>query len=86
MGEDVSQRKLHDDELHGLYSSLNIVRVIKSRKMRWVGHVACMGEGSGVYKVLAGRPEGKILLGRPRHKWEDNIKVDLREKGINGVI
>jgi hypothetical protein len=68
-----------------LYSSLIIVRVIKSKKMRWAGHVACLGEGRGVYRVLVGRPEGKRPLGRPRHRWEDNIKMDLREIGIGGV-
>jgi hypothetical protein len=62
-----------------------IVRVIKSRRMRWVGHVASMGEGRGVYRVLVGRPEGKRPLGRPRHRWEDNIKLDLRQIGINGA-
>jgi hypothetical protein len=75
--EDGSWRKLHIDELHSLYSSPNIVRVIKSRRMRWAGHVARMGEGRDVYRVLIGRPEGKRPLGRPRHKWEDNIKTDL---------
>jgi hypothetical protein len=59
--------------------------MIKARKLRWVRHVACMGEGRGVYRVLVGRPEGKRQLGRPRHKWEDNIKLDLREIGINGA-
>jgi hypothetical protein len=83
--EDRSWRKLHNDELHSLYSSLNVVRVIKSRRMRWVGHMACMGEGRGVYRVLVGRPEGKRPLGRPRCRWEDNIKMDLREIGIDGV-
>jgi hypothetical protein len=63
----------------------NIVRVIKSRRMRWVGHVARMGEGRGVYMVLVGRPEGKRPLGRPRDRWEDNIKMDLREIGIDGA-
>jgi hypothetical protein len=76
---------LHNDELHSLYSSLNIVRVIKSRKMTWAGHVACMGERRGVYRVLVGKPEGKRPLGRPRHRWEDNIKMDLREIGIEGA-
>jgi hypothetical protein len=85
MEEDGSWRKLHNDELHSLYSSLNIVRVIKSRRLRWAGHVACMGEGRGVYSVLVGRPKGKRPLGRPRHRWEDNIKLDLREIGIDGV-
>jgi hypothetical protein len=83
--EDGLWRKLYNDELHNLYSSLNIVRVIKSRRMRWAGHVAHMGEGRGVYRVLVGRPEGKRPLGRPRHRWEDNIKMDLREIGINGA-
>jgi hypothetical protein len=81
--EDGSWRKLHNDELHGLYSSPNTVRVIKSRRMRWVGYVACMGEGRGVHRVLVGRPEEKRRLGRLRHRWEDNIKMDLREKGID---
>jgi hypothetical protein len=76
---------LHNDELHDLCSSLNIVRVIISRRMRWAGHVACMGEGRGAYRVLVGRPKGKRLLGRPRCNWEDNIKMDLREIGIDGA-
>jgi hypothetical protein len=76
---------LHNDELHSLYSSPNIVRVIKSRRMRWAGHVARMGEGSGVYRVLVGRPEGKRPLGRSKRRWEDNIKMDLREIGIDGA-
>jgi hypothetical protein len=83
--EDGAWRKMHNDERHSLYSSPNIVRVIKSRRMRWVGHVACMGEGRGVYRVLVGRPEGKRPLGRPRRMWEDNIKMDLRETGIDGA-
>jgi hypothetical protein len=62
-----------------------IVRMIKSRKMRWAGHVAHVGEGRGVCRDLVGRPTGKRPLGRPRHRWEDNIKMDLREIGINGV-
>jgi hypothetical protein len=66
--EDRLWRKLHDDDLHSLYSSPSIVRVIKSRRMRWVGHVTRMGEGRGVYRVLIGRPEGKRSLGRPRHR------------------
>jgi hypothetical protein len=83
--EDGSWRKLHNNELHNLYSSPNIVRVIKSRRTRWAGHVACMGEGRGVYRVLVGRPEGKRPLGSPRHRWEDNIKMDLGEIGIDGA-
>jgi hypothetical protein len=72
--EDRLWRKLHNDELHSLYSSLNTVRVIKSRRMRWAGHVACIGEGRGVHRVLVGRLKGKRPLGRPRHRWEDNIR------------
>jgi hypothetical protein len=82
---DGSWKKLHNDELHNQYSSPNIVRVIKSRRMRWAGHVARMGEGRGVYRVLIGRPEGKRPLGRPRCLWEDNIKIDLREIGNDGA-
>ena len=74
-------RKLHNVELSDLYSLPNIVRVVKSRRMRWAGHVACMGEGRGVHRVLVGKPEGKRPLGRPRRRWEDNIKMDLREVG-----
>jgi hypothetical protein len=81
--EDGSWRKLHNDELHSLYSLPNIVRAIKSRMMRCAGHVARMGNGRGVYRVLVGRPEGKTPLGRPRRRWEDNIKMDLRETGID---
>jgi hypothetical protein len=60
------------------------VRVVKSRQMRWVGHVACMGEDRGVYRVLVGKPEGKRPLGRPRYRLEDNIKMDLQEDGGGG--
>jgi len=70
-------RKSHNEVLSDLYSLPNIVRVVKSRRMRWAGHVACMGEGRGVYRVLVGKPEGKRPLGRPRCRWEDNIKMDL---------
>jgi hypothetical protein len=73
--EDGLLKKLNNDELHNLYSSLNIVRVIKSRRMRWAGHVARMGEGRGIYRVLVGRPEGKRPLVRTRLRWEDNIKM-----------
>jgi hypothetical protein len=76
---------LHNDELHRLYSSPNIVRVIKSKRMRWAGHVALIGEGRCVYRVLVGRPESKKLLGRPRCRWEDNIKLDIRDIGIDGA-
>ena len=74
-------RKLHNEELSDLYSLPNIVRVVKSRRMRWARHVAHMGEGRGVYRVLVGKPEGKRPLGRPRPRWEDNIKMDLQEVG-----
>jgi hypothetical protein len=77
-------RKLHNEELRDLYSLPNIVRVVKSRRMRWAGHVARMGEGRGVHGVLVGRPEGKRPLGRPRRRWEDNIKMDLQE--VAGVV
>jgi hypothetical protein len=83
--EDGSWGKLRNDELHSLYYLPNIVRVIKSRRMRWAVHVARMGEGRGAYRVLVGRPESKSLLGRPKRRWEDNIKMDLREIGINGA-
>ena len=75
------RRKLRSEELNDLYSSPNIVRVIKWRRMRWAGHVARMGEGRGVHRVLVGKPEGKRPLGRPRRRWEDNIKMDLQEVG-----
>ena len=74
-------RKLHNEELRDLYSLPNIVRMLKSRRMRWAGHVARMGDGRGVHRVLVGKPEGKRLLGRPRLRWEDNIKMELREVG-----
>ena len=78
-------RTLHNEELKGLYSSPNIVRVIKSRRMRWAGHAARMGEGRGVYRVLVGKSEGKRPLGRPRRRWEDNIRMDLQEVGCGYV-
>jgi hypothetical protein len=81
--EDGSWRKLHNDELHSLYFSPNIVRVIKSRRIRCAGHVARMGERRGVYRVLVGGPEGKRSLGRPRRRWKNNIKMDLREIRID---
>jgi hypothetical protein len=73
--------KLHNEELIDLYSLPNIVRVVKSRRMRWAGHVAHMRQDRGVYRVLVGKPEGKRPIGRPRHRWEDNIKTDLQEVG-----
>jgi len=74
-------RRLLKEELNDLYSSPNIVRVIKSRRMRWAGHVARMGEERGVHRVLDGKPEGKRLMGRPRRRWVDNIRMDLQEVG-----
>ena len=72
-------RKLHNEELNDLYSSPNIVRVIKSIRMRWAGHVTRMGEERGVYRVLVGKPEGKRPLGRPRRRWVDSIGMNLQE-------
>jgi hypothetical protein len=79
------RRKLHNEELHSLYSSPSIVRVIKARRMRWAGHVKRMGEMRGAYNIFIGRPEGRRPLGRPRHRWEDNNKMDLRETGFGDV-
>jgi hypothetical protein len=78
-------RKLHNEDLHNLYSSPSINRIIKSRRMRWAGHVARMGEKRNVYSLLVGKPEGKRPLGRPRRRWMDNIKMDFLEKGLNVV-
>ena len=74
-------RRLHNDELNDLYSSPNIVQVIKSRRIRWAGHVAGIGEERGVYRVLVGKLEGRRALGGPRHRWVDNIRMDLQEVG-----
>jgi hypothetical protein len=78
-------RRLHNEELNDLYSSPNIIRVIKSRTKRWAGHVARMEEGRGAYRILVGRPEERRPLGRPRRRWEDNIKMDLQEVGRESV-
>jgi hypothetical protein len=78
-------RKLYNDELHNLYSSPSIIRIMKSRGMRWAGHVARMGEKRDVYRLLVGMPEGKRPLGRPRRRWIDNIKMDLLETGVSVV-
>jgi len=74
-------RKLHNEELRDFYSLHNIVRVVKSRRMRWAGHVERMGERRGVHRVLVGKPEGKRPLWKPRRRWEENIKMDLRKVG-----
>jgi len=74
-------RKLHNEEINDLYCSSNTVRVIKSRRMRWAGHVARMG----LYRALVGKPDGKRPLGRPRRRWEDNIKMDTQEVGCGGM-
>jgi hypothetical protein len=79
-------RKVHNEELHNLYSSPSIIRIIKSRGMRWAGHVARMGEKRNVYRLLVGKPEGKRPLGRRRRRWMHNIKMDLLEIGLNVVV
>ena len=76
-------RRFHKAELHALYSSPNIIRCHKSRRLRWAGHVERMEQSSNAYRVLVGKPEGKRPLGRPRRRWEDNIKIDLREVGCD---
>jgi hypothetical protein len=79
-------RKLHNEELNDLYSLPNIVRVVKSRRTRWAGHVALMGEDRGMHRMLVGKSEGKKpALGKPRRRWEDNIKMDLQEVGGGGL-
>jgi hypothetical protein len=78
-------RKLHNEELNDLYCSPNTVRAIKSRRMRWAGNVARMGERRGLYRLLVGKPMGKRPLGRPRHRWEEDIKMDLQEVGCGGL-
>ena len=77
-------RTLHNEELTDLYSSPNITWMIKLRRLRWAGHVAHVGESTAVYRVLVEKPEGKRPLGRPRHRWEDYIKMDLQEVGCGG--
>jgi hypothetical protein len=78
-------QEVRSGELHNFYSLPNIIRQIKSRRMRWAGHVARVGEGRGVYRVLVGKPEGKRPLERPRRRWEDGIKMDFREIGWRDV-
>jgi hypothetical protein len=83
-GDEVTgeRRKLYSGELHNLYSTPDIMKQIKSRKMRWAGHVARMGEGRNVYRVLVGKPEERRPLGRPRRRWENGIRMDLEEIGF----
>jgi hypothetical protein len=76
---------VHNEELHNLYSSPDVIRQVKSMRMRWAGHVALMGEERKMYKVLVGKPEGKRPLGRPRRRWEDGVRMDLREISLGGV-
>jgi hypothetical protein len=78
-------RTLHNEELHNLYSLLNIIRMIMSRRMKWAGRIARMGDTKNAYRILAGKPEGMRPLGRPRCRWVDNIKIDLRETGWDGM-
>jgi hypothetical protein len=73
------QRRLHNKEVYDLLSTPSIIQVIKSRRMRWMGHVACMGERRGQYRFLVGKPKGKRPLERPRHRWESNILMDLKQ-------
>jgi len=82
----VEWRKLHNDELNDLYTSPNIVRVINSRRMRWAGHVARMGERRGVYRVLVGKPDGKRPLWTRKHRWEDNIKIDQIKHQLDATL
>ena len=74
-------RRLHNEELHSLYRSPNMVRVIKSRRLRWAGHVARMEEGGSAFNILTGKPTGTRPLRRPRRRWEDNIRMDAEETG-----
>jgi hypothetical protein len=78
-------RKLHNEELRDFYASPSIIRIIKSRRMRWAGHVARIGEKMNAYRLLVGKPEGKRPLGRPRRRWVDNIRMELGEVGWGDV-
>jgi hypothetical protein len=78
-------RRMHNEELHNLYTPQNIIRMMKSKMVRWVVHVACMGEMRHACNILIGKPKGKKPLGRPRYRWEDNSRVDVRENGWEGV-
>jgi hypothetical protein len=78
-------RKLHKKELHNFYSSPNIIRIIKSKRMKWVGHVPCMAETGSTYKIFIGKPEVLRTLTRPWHRWNDNNKINLSEIGLESV-
>ena len=81
--ENGERTRLHNEEFHSLYHSPNIVRVNKSRRLRWAGHVARREEGRSAFKILTGKPTGKVPLGRPRRRWEENIRIEHKEIGIN---
>jgi hypothetical protein len=83
--EEGGWRKLHNEELHNLYSSPSIIRMTKSRRIRWVGHVVRRARKRNAYRILVGKPEEKRPLGRPRRSWMDNIKMDFREIGSDGM-
>jgi hypothetical protein len=74
-------RRLHKKQIYALFYAPNFIRMIKLRRLRWAGHVACMGQRRGVYRILVGKPEGRRTFGRPRHRWKDSIKMDLPEVG-----
>ena len=78
-------RRLHNEELHSMFCSPNVVKVIKSRRLRWASHLARMGEGRSAFKILTGTPAGKRPLGRPRRRWEDNIRMDLKWVSVRGI-
>jgi hypothetical protein len=79
-------RKLYNEGLHNSYSAPSIIRMMRSRRMRWVGYVARMGEKRNAYRILVGTPEGTRPLGRPRRRWVNNIKIDLRNIGVDGLV
>jgi hypothetical protein len=81
----MKRQEVHNEELRNFYSSPSIIRIIKSRRMSWAGHVARMGEKRNACRILVGKPEGKRPLGSPRRRWVDNIKMDLREIGWDGA-
>jgi hypothetical protein len=84
--DEIRGRKVHNEELHNLYTSPDIIKMTKSMRMRWVGHVACMGERLNAYRVLVGKPEGKTPLGGLRCRWEGNVEMDIRDIGWGGTV